>query len=207
MIVFIDEAGDPGFKLQHGSSEYFVIACIIFDDFLEAEKCSVAIKDLRRRLKLNDRFEFKFNKSNRKFRQAFFQTVKIYQFRVRAIVINKNQIRSHKLKTNKESFYNYTVMQVLKQSNKSIKNAKLKIDKRGERTLRNELRVYLSRRLDNKNNKIFTDLKFVDSRQNTLIQLADMVAGAVFSGFGGKERDYLRILKQTRKIEDVWRFK
>lgn len=207
MIVFIDEAGDPGFKLQQGSSEYFVIALIIFDDFLEAEKCSVAIKELRRKLKLDDRFEFKFNKTNKKFRLKFFQTVRSYKFRVRTIVIDKNLIRSEKLRTNKESFYNYTVMQVLKQSNKSIKNAKLKFDKRGERTLRNELRVYLSRRLDNKNNKIFSDLKFVDSRQNTLIQLADMVAGAIFSGFSGKEKDYLAILKQARKIEDVWRFK
>lgn len=207
MIVFIDEAGDPGFKLQQGSSKYFVIALIIFDDFLEAEKCSVAIKELRRKLKLNDRYEFKFNKTNRKFRQAFFQAVKGYGFRVRAIAIDKNLIRSEKLKNSKESFYNYTVMQALKQSGQSIRNAKLKFDKRGERALRNQLRVYLSNRLDNKNSKIFTDLKFVDSRQNTLIQLADMVAGAIFSSFSGKGKEHLIILKQSRKIQDVWLFK
>ncbi len=31
-IVFIDDAGDPGFKIDRGSSTHFVIACVIFDD-------------------------------------------------------------------------------------------------------------------------------------------------------------------------------
>ena len=82
-----------------------------------------------------------------------------------------------------------------------------KFDKRGEKTLRNQLRVYLSKRLDNKNSKIFTDLKFVDSRQNTLIQLADMIAGTIFSDFTKKDSDYLTILKRARRIEDIWLFK
>ncbi|MDZ7587114.1 MAG: DUF3800 domain-containing protein [Patescibacteria group bacterium] len=83
----------------------------------------------------------------------------------------------------------------------------MKFDKRGEKTLRNQLRVYLSKRLDNKNSKIFTDLKFVDSRQNTLIQLADMVAGTIFSDFTKKDSDYLTMLKRSRRIEDIWMFK
>ncbi|MCX6816732.1 MAG: DUF3800 domain-containing protein [Candidatus Beckwithbacteria bacterium] len=207
MIVFIDESGDPGFKLQKGSSDIFVLALVIFNDNLEAEKTSVAIKELRRKLKLQDKYEFKFNKTNRKFRKAFFNAIRSFKFRVRAIMVNKALIRSQRLRSNKEDFYNYVIMQVLKQSGGSIKNAKLKVDKRGERTLRNQLRVYLSRRLDNKNSKIFKDLKFVDSRQNTLIQLADMVAGAVFSDFTKKDSDYLTMLKRSRRIEDIWPFK
>lgn len=38
MLIFIDDSGDPGFKLDKGSSKVFVIACVIFDDGLEAEK-------------------------------------------------------------------------------------------------------------------------------------------------------------------------
>lgn len=41
MIVFIDESGDPGFKIESGSSEVFVLALVVFDDNLEAEKASV----------------------------------------------------------------------------------------------------------------------------------------------------------------------
>lgn len=206
MLVFIDDSGDPGFKLEKGSSKVFIIAMVIFKDNLEAEKTSVAIKELRRILKMSDLSEFKFNKSSKKFRIAFIDTVKKFDFKIRAIVVDKSLIYSQRLKTHKENFYNYVIMQVLKNS-KSIKNAKLKFDKRGEIELRNQLRVYLSRELDNKKNKVFKDLKFVDSRQNTLIQLADMVAGSIFSFYTNKDKSYLEELKKLKRIDDVWPFR
>ena len=98
-------------------------------------------------------------------------------------------------------------MQVLKHNGGVIKNAKLKFDKRGEKTLRDQLRVYLSQQLDNKNKHIFSDLKFVDSRQNTLIQLTDMVAGNIFASYTKKDKNYLLKLKNARKIDDIWEFK
>ena len=207
MLVFIDDSGDPGFKLHKGSSRIFVIALIVFDDELEAEKTSLSIKELRRKLKVSDKYEFKFNKTNRKFRNNFFKTVNNFKFRIRAIVVKKEIIYSPHLKNYIENFYNYVIMQVLKHTGGKIKNAKLKFDKRGERVLRNQLRTYLSRELDNKNRKVFKDLKFVDSRQNTLVQLADMVAGAIFSSFSGKDKSYFEILKKAGRVEDVWPFK
>jgi hypothetical protein len=42
--VFIDDSGDPGFKLNKGSSSHFVIACVIFDDSLDAEEVALTIK-------------------------------------------------------------------------------------------------------------------------------------------------------------------
>ena len=179
---------------------------VIFSDNLEAEKTSVAIKELRRKLKMSDLSEFKFNKSSKKFRIAFIDTVKKFDFKIRAIVVDKSLIYSQRLKTHKENFYNYVIMQVLKNS-KSIKNAKLKFDKRGELELRNQLRVYLSQELDNKKNKVFKDLKFVDSRQNTLIQLADMVAGSIFSYYTKKDIGFLEEFRKSKKIDDIWSFR
>ena len=206
MLVFIDDSGDPGFRLEKGSSPHFVIAMVIFDDPLEAEKTSVTIKDLRRKLKVSDLFEFKFNKTNRKFRNSFIDTIKGFKFKIRAIVVNKELIHSKRLRSYKEDFYNYIIMQILKHS-KNIKNAKLRFDKRGEKALRNQLRVYLSKELDNKNKKVFTDLKFVDSRQNTLIQLADLVAGSIFASYTEKDKSYLAKLKEANRVENIWEFK
>lgn len=203
MLVFIDESGDSGFKVKTGSSPEFVISLVIFDDNLEAEKTSLAIKELRRKLKVSDSFEFKFNKCAKRFKNAFFEVILPYKFRVRAIVVKKEVIRSIYLRTNTENFYNYIIMQVLKHSKGSIKKAKLKFDKRGEKKIRDQLRVYLSRQLDNKHNNIFTDLKLVDSKQNTLIQLADMLVGAIAS----KQSEYLNRLQKLGKIEDIWIFK
>jgi hypothetical protein len=207
MLVFIDDSGDPGFKLDRGSSSHFVINCIIFDDNLEAEKTSLAIKELRRSLKTGDEYEFKFNKTSPRFKKAFFEAICAFNFRVRAIVVDKNVIHSTRFRSFKENFYNYIIMQVLKQSKGHIKNAKLKFDKRGEKALRDELRVYLSRELDNKTNHIFSELKFVDSRQNTLIQLADMVAGCIASFSKNKKDDYYKLLKKCGRLEDIWDFK
>ncbi len=206
MLVFIDDSGDPGFKTQSGSSPVFVIALVLFDDPLEAEKTSLTIKELRRKLKVSDLYEFKFNKTNNRFKDAFFSAVRDYQFRVRAIVVKKQDIYSLRLQNYKENFYNHIIMQVLKHDGGSIRNAKLKFDKRGEKALRDQLRVYLSKQLDNKRKRIFSDLKFVDSRQNTLIQLADMIAGAIYSSYSGKDKKYLEIVKKSGRVEDIWLF-
>jgi len=206
MLVFIDEAGDPGFKLNKGSSPIFVIALAVFSDNLVAEETSLAIKKLRRKMNLSDTFEFKFNKSNKTFRNEFFNTVKGFDFTVRAIVVNKRNIRSLNLKTNKEKFYNYIIMQVLKHSGGKIQKAKLKFDSRGEKVLRDELRVYLSRQLNNRKHHIFHDLKFVDSKQNALVQLADMVAGSIFSSYSNKDKRFLSQLTKSGKIDDIWEF-
>lgn len=206
MLVFIDDAGDPGFQVTKGSSSHFVISLVIFDDELEAEKSSLAIKELRRTLKVSDQYEFKFNKTNRHFRLYFMNTVLPYKFRVRTIVVNKDRIRSYNLKQNKEKFYNYIIMQVLKNHNATIRDAKLKFDSHGEKILRDELRAYLSRELNNKEHRIFKSLKFVDSQQNTLIQLSDMVSGSVLSKFSGKDGQYFDLLMKAGKFEDVWEF-
>lgn len=206
MLIFVDDSGDPGFRIEKGSSSHFVIAMVVFDDPLEAEKTSLAIKELRRKLKVSDLFEFKFNKANRKFRNDFIGTIKGFKFKIRAIVVDKKIIRSQRLRSYKEDFYNHIIMQILRHS-KSIKNAKLRFDKRGERAIRNELKVYLSRELDNKNKNVFSDLKFVDSRQNTLIQLADMVAGSIFASYTGKDKSYLTQLRVAKRVENIWEFK
>ena len=54
MLIFIDDSGDPGFKINKGASAFFVIACVIFKDELEAEKSAVALKQFRRKLKFPD---------------------------------------------------------------------------------------------------------------------------------------------------------
>lgn len=56
MLVFLDDSGDPGFKVEKGSSPVFIISLVIFEDALEAEKTAIAVKELRRELKHSDSF-------------------------------------------------------------------------------------------------------------------------------------------------------
>ena len=52
MLVFIDESGDTGRKLDKGSSRYFVIVLITFEDNDEALACDQRIALLRKELRL-----------------------------------------------------------------------------------------------------------------------------------------------------------
>ncbi|MBI4037318.1 DUF3800 domain-containing protein [Candidatus Daviesbacteria bacterium] len=45
------------------------------------------------------------------------------------------------------------------------------------------------------------------SRQNTLVQLADMAAGAIFASYSNKDDSFLKYLKKAGKVEDIWLFK
>lgn len=148
MLVFLDDSGDPGFKVGKGSTACFVIALVIFDDTLEAEKCAVAIKELRRRLGLSDAYEFRFNGCKGAIRLAFLARVAEFKFRVRAIVMDKSRIYGKELRRSKESFYNYAIKMVLKNSFGKIRGARLKMDGRGDRTFRRELVAYLRREVD-----------------------------------------------------------
>ena len=209
MLVFIDDSGDPGFKLNKGSSKAFVIACVIFDDELEAEKTAIAIKEFRRKMKFSDLTEFKFNKSKKKIRVDFLREVSKYKFRVRAIVMLKEKIYGRELKKSKESFYSYAIKMVLKHDNQTLRDAKIKLDGHGERIFRRELTTYLRRELNAKQRKVISQLRFVDSKTNVLIQLADMVAGAIYRKHTSNKSDaniYYDILKSNKKIQDCWNF-
>lgn len=207
MLVFIDDSGDPGFKIARGSSVIFVICCVIFDDDLEAEKVAVKIKELRRKLKKSDRFEFKFNKCSKKYRTEFLRTVASAKFRVRAIVMPKEKIYSEELRRSKESFYNFTIKMVLRHNSGTIKNARIRLDGRGNRVFRRRLLTYLRRDLNTGERRVVKNIRFRDSKRDVLIQLADMVAGSINRSFQTRKSDsqvYLGIIKP--RVEDIWVF-
>lgn len=208
MLIFVDDSGDPGFKLGSGSSDFFVIALVIFDDALEAEKTALAIKELRRALHFSDATEFKFSKSRDKVREAFLQEVNRFSFRIRCIVVEKALIRSDELRNNKNSFYSYAIKMVLKHSKNSILDARVKIDGSGDRTFRKTFLSYLQRQLNSGDKKILKHCKLVDSSGNVLIQLADMVAGSIHRSYNQNKDDrelYKNIIK--KHIEDEWKFR
>jgi hypothetical protein len=207
MLVFIDNSGDPGFKIAKGSSEIFVISLVIFDDDLEAEKTALAIKEIRRKLQFPDDMEFKFFKSQRRVRAAFLNAVVKNNFRIRSLIIRKSLIYSPELRTNKKSFYAYAIKMALRYSGNTIMGAKIKIDGSGDRTFRQEFLSYLRRELNSKDRTIVASCKLVDSRSNGLIQLADMVAGSIRRSYDVSKTDaavYKRIL--SHRIEDEWQF-
>lgn len=207
-LVFIDDSGDPGFKFDKGSSRFFIIAAIIFHDDLEAEKSAVAIKEFRRTIGFPDSVEFKFNKSNKKIRIGFLETVVRFNFKVRALVIDKTLLRSDELRSSKNSFYSYAIKTLLKYNDDSIINARIKLDGSGDRTFRRSFESYLRKSLNLADKKIIGNLKFTDSKSNTLIQLADMIAGSIRRNYEDTKLDRALYKKIIQKhIENEWKFR
>lgn len=209
MLIFIDESGDSGFKIEKGSSSHFVISLIIFDDTLEAEKTAVKIKEFKRSVNLPDYYELKFNKLKKSLKIEFLEAVKDCKFRIRSIVVEKEVIYSTTLQTDKRKYYSFFLKKVLEKNNNTIANAKLRLDGFGEREFKKAMTSYLRRELNHDvSNKIMENLKFVDSKKDVLIQLADMVVGSIRRSFEEDKTDqkiYKDIIKG--RIEDEWKYK
>lgn len=208
MIIFIDESGDSGFKVQKGSSESFVISLVIFDDEQEAEKTAAKVKEFKRKIGKPLRFEIKFNKLKKDLKVDFLETIKDSKFRVRSIIVNKDKVYSTSLRTDTKVYYNFFLRQVLEHNNNTIKDAKLRIDGFGERKLKKAIGVYLRQSLNGEvKNKVMNNIKFVDSKSDVLIQMADMVSGSIHRSFQidkGDSNLYKEIIKH--RIENEWIF-
>jgi len=192
MLVFVDDSGDPSFALDKGSSAMFVICCVIFQDELEAEKAAIAIKELRRIQKFSEKVEYKFNG----------------KFLVRAMVVDKRKIKSALLRNDKQSFYSYFIKMALQYNKGTISNAKIRIDGSGDRIFRKRFLTYLRKQLNTKQRKVIQNVRLVDSRENVLIQMADMIAGTI-RRYKEKEKvdapSYWAIIK--KHVDDCWEFR
>lgn len=204
-LVFIDDSGDPGFKTQEGSSTHFVIACVIFDNVLDAEETALTIKRYKQELGWKETREFKFNKTHKKYIKELLRRVAHCPFRVRAILIDKSHIYSRELMNKHDSFYNFAIKEVLAKS--MLKEADIRLDGHSGREYKRSAATYFRREL-NKSSRRVAKVRFVDSNTNVLIQLADLVAGSILRTTQLDKTDcgeYAAIMHE--RVEDIWRFR
>jgi hypothetical protein len=96
---------------------------------------------------------------------------------------------------------------VLQHSEGTIENASIKIDGSGDRIFRKSFISYLRKELNQGDRHVVKNCKLVDSKSNVLIQMADMVAGAVRRSYDESKREhslYKDII--SNHIEDEWLF-
>lgn len=70
------------------------------------------------------------------------------------------------------------------------------------------LELTWQKELNTSDNKMIAKFKFVDSKIDILIQLADMVSGAIYKSYYPEKKDafiYRNILKS--RIKNIWEFK
>ena len=205
MLVFIDESGDPGFKIQRGSSPIFVTSMVIFQDAEAAQYAGNKITNLRRQLNIKP--EFKFNKCANEARDSFFDEISDCNFLTRAVVVEKDKIYSPALRTVKESFYTFFIRMMVQNDAGMLVNAKVVIDGSGDPAFRKEFKSYLRKHIGP---DCISKLDLKDSKRDPLIQLADMTAGAIARSYREDRPDARRwrsMLHRNGQISNVWDFK
>jgi hypothetical protein len=207
MLVFIDESGDPGMKLGKGSSEFFVITLVIFNDNDEAARSDEEICNIRNELGLSPSSEFKFNKLNDKGRRHFLTSVSSHRFTYYSVVINKAKLTGKGFGF-KESFYKYACQMALNNCRKYLKEATIVIDGSGSREFRQQLQTYIKGKINDENDvrACIKKVKIEDSKKNNLLQLADMVCGAVARFYTSNKDDppYQMLIKQREGYVQFW---
>ncbi|MFA5262006.1 MAG: DUF3800 domain-containing protein, partial [Candidatus Omnitrophota bacterium] len=160
MLVFIDESGDPGLKIETGSSRYFVISMVVFEDHKEAEACDRRISLLGRELGYPDGFTFHFKDNSHKIRLAFLEAVAPYGFCYFGFVLNKDPKKLWgKGFQFKESLYKSACCYVFETAKPYLKKAIVVIDKSGRDVFRCQLATYLKRKINDKTDDIIKKVK------------------------------------------------
>ena len=207
MLVFLDESGDPGMKLQQGSSEYFFVTLVIFEDNEEALRADNHIAALREQLRLDASFEFRFNKMNYRLRTRFLREMCGFNFCYYTIALRKGQLTARGFRFS-ESFYKVACRYVFTNAKTVLRDAVVVIDGSGSRVFQRQLVTYLRRGINPRTpgDSHIRKIKIEDSHRNNLLQLADMVCGALARSYGNKPdaKDYRTLISRRERHVQTW---
>lgn len=206
MLVFIDESGDAGMQGKPGSSRLFIVTAVLFEDNDEAARCEMRIAEIRSQLRVSERFEFHFSRCSNEYRRAFLAGISGSQFFYHSIVLNKAKLYGPGFQQ-KSSFYKYAASLVFENAKAQLLQAKVIIDKCGDREFRDQLSKYLKNRMNDGDKILIRKVTMEASHSNSLLQLADMVWGAVNRSFDVSKDNRREFRKQISHRElrvQVW---
>jgi hypothetical protein len=149
MLVFGDEAGDSGLKLAQGSSKFFTVALVIFEEHDEAIACDQRIELLKKELGWSSGSEFHFRNNSDRVRRKFLNAVAPYNFFYYGIVFNKDpSMLASEIFVDKKGFYKYACSLVFENAKDKLTEAIVTIDQSGSTDFRSELAKYLRRKMN-----------------------------------------------------------
>ena len=205
MLVFVDESGDTGLKAGAGSSRFITLVLVIFGDAEAARLAEERITALRRELGKAENFEFHFKDNSHDLRTAFFQAVAPLPFTYTGFVLDKGQLYAAGAARN--TVYADLCGLVFEEVREQLVEARVKIDRSGGQEFRRELVAYLKRKINDPQAAV-KHIKRVDmptSQGNNLLQLADMVCGAIARTYRADRREPMQYRKMIAHRETTVR--
>ncbi len=192
--LWSDESGDCGFKFDRGSSRFLVIVAVYL---IEENKIEISMNQLKLELSLTDDYEFKFSRCKDKFKKEFFLFSQKLPIKYKAIVVDKKKLRTPALRFQPQQLYCELVRRLFYDNNPPLEKAILIVDeataKIHYKEFNNVLKRYLSK-------NIISKIRQKRSKNNIMIQIADMIAGSIFRKYEKGDDQYHQMIKDKEKI-------
>lgn len=198
-LFFLVEAGDTGFRFKKGASRYFVVTLVIFDDAAQAAQVSEAIDALRRKLHMPAAREFRFSAgSSNHVKIEFLRALLPYSFRYRALVVDKATFQDIHPHHPEKQLFEKVVAHLFKAGD--LENVTLVMDRIVGGSFEECLYVALRQYLKKSGKTPIRKFKDVESRQDNLLQVADMICGAIYRSYAREEDEFRSIIQIKEEL-------
>ncbi len=191
MFIYLDESGNTAPLIRPSATRHFVLVALMVHDRDDVER---AIQQLRHQLRFQK--EFKSHKTPFNIRIALLKMAVSLGLSFDVIVVNKELLSVEWQRRRGLELYEAMTTELLAGVAASLKNATLIIDEvdwHQTALLRKRIRAAINPpRPSSENPKRIKKVSGHNSRQNDLLQLADVVVGSVFRA---RERHDIRCLK------------
>jgi hypothetical protein len=197
-----DEAGDVSLNFEKGASRYFVPA------FISTQKPDLlreTLANLRVRLRLSETHEFKFHKmTSTEIRNEVFSTLARADFDTWALIVDKTRLPKIFETTESLDIYTHFITELLTIIPANLqKDATLILDEFGSTPdLRTELRRAMNKR---HMPRLFKRVLIRPSNRESLIQIADLVAGAIMRRDTQSDSEAFEMISKKIKRLEVYR--
>jgi hypothetical protein len=197
-----DEAGDVSLNFEKGASRYFVPAFIATK---QPDHLRDMLANLRERLELSPTHEFKFHRmTSAEIRNEVFQTLMHADFEAWALVVDKTRLPKLFETTESIEIYTHFITELLDIIPADLqKDATLILDEFGSTPdLRTELRRTMTKR---HMPRLFKRVIVRSSDRESLIQIADLVAGAIMRRDSQNDSDAFDMISRKVKRLELYR--
>jgi hypothetical protein len=197
-----DEAGDVSLNFRKGASQYFVPAFIATQN---PDQLREMLANLRQTLSLRETHEFKFHKmASAEIRNAVFSALAHADFKTWALIVDKTRLPKIFETTESLGIYTHFITELLDIIPAELqRDATLILDEFGSTpNLRIELRrTMIKRHMP----RLFKRIIVRSSHQESLIQVADLVAGAIMRRDSQHDSEAFDLISRKIQRLEVYR--
>ena len=175
------------------------MVAVVFEDRGQSTECYKVIHSLRQEL-LGGR-EFKFCDCRHDYRERFFAEASRFAFKYCGVVVSKQRMAQKNLNFNRPFFIHPTV-EAIDRAAANLEKATVVFDRTGSSKFRKELGRELKRTLNERHQReVISKVKDVVSHTHNLVQLADMVCGALTRSYDDSHKHHDKYRQMIRAKE------